>query len=97
MFTANTSHMSGERNCGHRPFEFGTGNMNQSNHARPTWIAGYNPAIITEKTVIASAMRPIVVRQCCRVKNSSAEIKVPACATPTHQMKFTMSKPHITG
>ncbi len=42
-------------------------------------------------------MRPIVVRQCCFVKNSSAEISVPACATPTHQMKFTMSKPHITG
>ena len=42
-------------------------------------------------------MRPIVVRQCCRVKNSSAEINVPACATPTHQMKLTMSSPHVTG
>ncbi len=73
------------------------GNMNQSNQARPTWMAGYKPAIATEKTVIASAMRPIVVRQCCRVKKSSAEIRVPACATPTHQMKFTMSQPHITG
>ena len=97
MFTAKTSHISGDLNCGQLPFEFGTGNIYQSNHARPTWIAGYKPAIITEKTVIASAMRPIVVRQCWRVKKSSAEINVPACATPTHQMKFTMSKPHITG
>ena len=36
VLTANTSHISGERNCGQRSFEFGTGNMNQSNHARPT-------------------------------------------------------------
>ena len=71
--------------------------MNQSNHSRPTWIAGYIPAIITEKTVIASAARPIAVRQCCRVRNSIAEISVPACATPTHQTKLMMSQPHMTG
>ena len=42
-------------------------------------------------------MRPIVVRQCCRVRNSIAEISVPACATPTHQTKLMMSQPHMTG
>ncbi len=42
-------------------------------------------------------MRPMVVRQCCFVRNSIAEINVPACATPTHQMKLTMSRPHIAG
>ena len=44
---------------------------------------------------MASAARPMVVRQCCRVRNSNAEISVPACATPTHQTKLTMSQPHI--
>ena len=47
--------------------------------------------------VIASAARPIAVRQCCRVRKSIAEISVPACATPTHQTKLMMSQPHMTG
>ena len=39
----------------------------------------------------------MAVRQCCRVRNSIAEISVPACATPTHQTKLMMSQPHVTG
>ena len=46
---------------------------------------------------MASAARPMAVRQCCRVKKSIAEINVPACATPTHHTKLMMSQPHATG
>ena len=52
---------------------------------------------MTAKMVMASAARPMAVRQCCRVRNSIAEISVPACATPTHQTKLMMSQPHVTG
>ena len=46
---------------------------------------------------MASAARPMAVRQCCRVRNSIAEISVPACATPIHHTKLMMSQPHATG
>ena len=52
---------------------------------------------MTENTVMASVARPMVVRQCCRVRNSIAEISVPACATPTHHTKLMMSQPQATG
>src|SRR5580692_6626343 len=97
VFTAKTSHISGERKFGHISSYVGIGNMNHAIHSRPMCTAGYKPAIITEKTVIASAARPITVRQCWRVRNSIAEMSVPACAIPTHQTKLIMSQPHMTG
>ena len=33
--TANTSHNSGERNCGQNPLKFGKGNSHHPNHTRP--------------------------------------------------------------
>src|SRR5712664_4572242 len=61
--TANTSHISGERNCGQTEFAFGIGNSHQSYHTRPTCIAGKMPAHMTAKMVIASAARLTAVRQ----------------------------------
>ena len=42
------------------------------------WIKGKRPAHITAKRVIASAERLTAVLQCCRKRNSTAEINVPS-------------------
>src|SRR6187200_408552 len=76
--TANTSHISGERNCGQSAFDVGIGNRNQSYQTRPTCIAGKMPAHITAKIVMASAARFTAVRQRWRNRKRIAEINVPA-------------------
>ena len=95
--TANTSHNSGERNCGQIEFALGSGNSHQSNQIRPTCTAGKIPAHITAKIVIASEARLIEVRHFWRNKNRMAEISVPAWPIPIHQTKFTMAQPQATG
>src|SRR3569623_2121875 len=67
--TANTSHMSGDRNCGHiEPMSFGIGIIHHANHGRPVWSSGNRPAAMTAKFVIASAERLMLTRQCWRVR-----------------------------
>src|SRR5579884_3691180 len=64
--TANTSQMSGLRNCGHTPIVFGYGNSQYAaSHGRPVWIRGKMPAHATANSVIASAKRLIDVRHVC--------------------------------
>src|SRR4029078_7030822 len=92
--TANTSHISGLRNCGQRPIVFGYGNIHQSYRARRVASAGYSPADATAKRVIASAKRLIDVRHSCRKRSRIAEISVPAWPMPNHQTKLMMSIPH---
>ena len=46
MDTANTSHNSGERNCGQIEFELGSGNSHHANQMRPT--PGFGSVIDTE-------------------------------------------------
>ena len=61
--TANTSHMSGLRNCGHiEPMSFGSGIIHHANHGRPVWSSGNRPAHMTAKIVIASAERLMLMR-----------------------------------
>src|SRR6266702_2352637 len=50
--TANTSHASGLRNCGHTFIVFGYGNSQYPSHGRPMWISGNMPAQTTAKIVI---------------------------------------------
>ena len=54
------------------------------------WIRGNSPAVITAKTVIASAVRYTAVRQPDRNRNRMAEISVPECAMPTQNTKHVM-------
>src|ERR1043166_1121866 len=54
---ANTSHISGLRNCGHICMSFGCGIIHHANHGRPVWSSGNRPAHMTAKIVIASAER----------------------------------------
>ena len=61
------------------------------NQARPTWIAGYKPAHMTAKMVIASAERLIEVRHFWRKRNKIAEISVPAWPMPIQKTKLVMS------
>ena len=51
---------------------------------------GNSPAVITAKTVIASAARATAVRQRARNRNRTAEINVPEWAIPTQNTKLVM-------
>lgn len=95
--TANTSHMSGERNWGHTLLALGRGKSHQPSQMRPMWMSGKMPAHMTAKIVIASAARFTAVRQRWRRRNRIAEINVPAWPMPIHQTKLTMAQPHMTG
>src|ERR1700689_5310103 len=95
--TANTSHSSGDRNCGHTVIELGYGNSQYPSHGRPTWISGNMPAQTTAKMVIASAKRLIELRQLCLKSRRIAEISVPAWPMPIHHTKLIMANPHATG
>ncbi len=55
------------------------------------------PASTTANIAIASANRFTAARQGWRVSSSTAEIRVPACAMPIHQIVLTMGNPHATG
>src|SRR5512136_3122325 len=69
VVTANTSHISGDRNCGHiEPMSLGRGIIHHANHGRPVWSSGKRPAAMTAKIVIASAERLMLTRQVCRVR-----------------------------
>ena len=96
METANTSHSSGDLKFCQIALALGTGARNQANQTRPTWKAGKMPAQITAKIVIASAARLMEVRQFCRVRKSTAEIRVPAWPIPIQNTKLVMSKPQNT-
>src|SRR6185295_1581554 len=96
VVTANTSHISGDRNCGHMPMSFGCGIIHHANHGRPVWSSGNKPAHMTAKIVIASADRLMLTRQLCRVRYSTAEISVPAWPMPIHHTKFVMSQAQST-
>ncbi len=76
--TANTSQMSGLRNCGQRPIVFGYGSSQYASHGRPVWNSGKMPAHATANNVIASANRLMDVRQLCLSSSRIAEISVPA-------------------
>src|SRR3954452_7309723 len=76
--TANTSHISGLRNCGHSVIVFGYGKSQKSYQGRPVCSAGYRPADATAKSVIASANRLMDVRHVCRRSRRIAEMRVPA-------------------
>src|SRR5215212_7879545 len=89
--TANTSHMSGLRNCGHICMSFGCGIIHHASHGRPVWSSGNRPAHMTAKIVMASAARLMLTRQVCRVRYSTAEIRVPAWPRPIHHTKLVMS------
>src|SRR6187401_3194733 len=83
--TANTSQISGLRNCGHRPIVFGYGKSQYAaSHGRPVWITGKMAAHMTAKIVIASAKRLIDMRHCCLKSIRIAEINVPAWPMPIH-------------
>src|SRR4051794_32071983 len=83
--TANTSQMSGLRNCGQVPIELGYGMSQKKSQGRPRCKIGYWAAHATAKIVIASAKRLIDVRHCWRSRSNTAEINVPAWPMPTHQ------------
>src|SRR6201990_1832635 len=95
--TANTSHASGERNCGHTFIVFGYGSSQYPSHGRPTWISGNIPAQTTAKIVIASANRLIELRHVCLNSKRIAEISVPAWPIPIHQTKLMMANPQAPG
>src|SRR6266704_3712991 len=63
--TANTSQMSGLRNCGQTPIVLGYGSSQYASHGRPVWKSGKIPAHDTANKVIASAKRLMDVRQLC--------------------------------
>src|SRR6476660_744000 len=72
--TANTSQISGLRNCGQTPMVLGIGNSQYAaSQGRPVWIRGKRPACMTAKIVIASAKRLIEVRHVCLNSNRIAE------------------------
>ena len=95
--TANTSHSSGERNCGQITLELGIGKSHQANQTRPTWKSGKMPAQTTAKIVMASAARLIEVRHPCFNKQSTAEINVPAWPIPIQKTKLTIAQPQLIG
>src|SRR5262245_14045704 len=88
--TANTSHISGDLKCGHRPRWFGYGMRKYTNQRRPTWMSGNRPAVMTAKIVMASADRKIDVRQRARNRYRIAEMSVPACPIPIQKTKSVM-------
>src|SRR5262245_58910159 len=91
VLTANTSHNSGLRNCGHIDIALGYGSVQKITQIRPTWMVGNKRAQMTAKMVIASAARLMLVRQFCRNRYKMAEISVPAWPMPTQNTKFVMS------
>src|SRR6266851_2544643 len=95
--TANTSQMSGLRNCGQMLIVLGYGNSQYASHGRPVWNSGKIPAHATANNVIASANRLIDVRHVCLSSSRIAEISVPAWPMPIHQTKFVMSNAQPTG
>src|SRR5579875_2968435 len=95
--TANTSHSSGLRGCGHNHIEFGYGNSQYASHGRPKCSTGNMPAQATANSVIASEKRLIDVRQSCLSRNKIAEISVPAWPIPIHHTKLTIANPQPTG
>ena len=95
--TANTSHASGERNCGQSSIVFGYGSSQYASHGRPRCSSGNMPAQATANSVIASAKRLMLVRQSCRSSSRKAEMNVPAWPMPTHQTKLMIAKPQATG
>src|SRR6267142_1957240 len=61
VVTANTSHISGLRNCGHiEPMSFGSGIIHHANHGRPVWSSGNNPAAMTAKFVMSHAQHTVL-------------------------------------
>ena len=54
---AKTSHTSGLLNCGQMRRQFGYGMSQKNFHGRPRCRIGKSPAVMTAKTVIASAQR----------------------------------------
>src|ERR1700761_5573162 len=95
--TANTSHASGERNCGHTFIEFGYGSSQYPSHGRPMCKSGNIPAQHTAKIVIASANLLIELRQPCLNSSRIAEISVPAWPIPIHHTKLMIANPHAPG
>jgi hypothetical protein len=57
VLTANTSHMSGDLKFGQRCRWLAYGKRKYINHVRPRCRIGKRPAVMTAKTVIASAAR----------------------------------------
>src|SRR3954471_19137603 len=82
--TAKTSQISGLRNCGQTPIEFGYGSIQYASHGRPVWKSGKMPAHATANSVIASAKRLMDVRHDWRSRRRMAEISVPAWPMPIH-------------
>src|SRR5277367_1075294 len=95
--TANTSQMSGLRNCGQIPITLGYGNIQNAYQGGPVWMSGKIPAQATAKSVMASAKRLIEVRHFWLSKKRIAEMSVPACPIPIHQTKLTIAKPQPIG
>jgi hypothetical protein len=58
---------------------------------------GKIPAHITAKIVIASAALLIDVLHFCLNRNSTAEIRVPACPLPIQNPKSPLAQPHAIG
>ncbi len=90
VLTANTSHMSGDLKFTQRSRWFGYGRSQKKYQARPRWISGKSPAVITANTVMASAERLNALRNFARNRKRTAEMSVPECAIPTQKTKFTM-------
>jgi len=57
VVTAKTSQISGDLKFGQRNREFGYGKSQYACQARPRWMSGKSPAVITANTVMASAAR----------------------------------------
>jgi len=60
-------------------------------------MSGKRPAVITAKTVMASALRATAVRHRDRTRKRMAEMSVPECAIPTQNTKLPMYTPQPTG
>ncbi len=58
---------------------------------------GKRPAVITAKTVIASAILKIPLLHFDLKRCSTAEIRVPECAIPTQKTKLTIKCTQKTG
>src|SRR5215470_8567182 len=91
VVTANTSHISGVRNCGHICMSLGCGIIHHANHGRPVWSSGNRQAHITGKIVIASAERLMLARHVRQDDEATAESSVPPWPIPIHHTKLVMS------
>jgi hypothetical protein len=54
---AMTSNIRGERKFGHKPIGLGIGKLQCTNHTRPTCTITNRAAVISENSVMASALR----------------------------------------